>query len=561
MGKQKTAQELAKEHREISISEFFEKNKHLLGFDSKVKSLLIMIKEAVDNSLDACEESGILPDIYVKIEELEKDKYKILVKDNGPGIVKKQIPKIFGTLLYGSKFHKLRQSRGQQGLGISMCVLYSQLTTGESTEVISSTGNGKMHRYKLKLDVKTNTPEILAEDLQNAPDGFRGTQLKFIAEVKYREHQQSALEYIKQVAISNPFAKIIFDCPSGRYEFKRGVETLPPEPKEIKPHLYGVEIGILNRILAKTNARTLKSFLTTEFSRVGSKSAKEIIKKAEILTDEGKPNTRISPSRLSHDDVRNIIKAVKDVKLLKPPTDCLSPLGEKLIEEGLEKELGPEFVKAITRSPSVYRGWPFQIEVGLAYGGDIEEANIMRFANRVPLLYKSGDCAIKKSIASTDWGRYGVETDKVPEGPIAIFVHICSVWVPFTSESKEAVASYPAILKEIKLALQEAGRKLSRYLSGIRRAERQAKRKEIFERYAGETAVALRELTGEKKEEIEKQIKEIVSKKIKKITKDLEEKLKKRKGSAGKSKKSKGSEKEVRKKLKKSKEEDESEES
>ena len=140
--------------REISISEFFEKNRHLLGYDNRIKALLIIVKEGVDNALDATEECRILPDIYIKIEELDKEKFKIIIKDNGPGISKKQIPKIFGTLLYGSKFHRLRQSRGQQGLGISCAVLYSQLTTGESTEVVSSTGNGKTHMYKLKIDVK-----------------------------------------------------------------------------------------------------------------------------------------------------------------------------------------------------------------------------------------------------------------------------------------------------------------------------------------------------------------------------------------------------------------------
>ncbi len=515
-GKVKTAQMVSGSAREIAISEFFEKNRHLLGYDNKIKALLIIVKEGVDNGLDATEEARILPDIYIKVEELEKEKYKIIIKDNGPGILKKHIPKIFGTLLYGSKFHRLRQSRGQQGLGISCAVLYSQLTTGQPTEIISSTGDGKTHRYKLKIDVKKNEPIIIDEDVLDGKD-WHGTQITFQCEGLYREHKQSVLEYIKQTAISNPYANIIFDSPTGRFEFKRGIEKLPKEPKEIKPHLYGVEVGILARMLKESKTRTLSGFLTSEFTRVGKTIAKEIIKKAGILDDKGEAFMMISPRKVTDDQIVSLVKAVKETKLMRPPTDCLSPLGGHLIEEGLKKELNPEFVVAVSRPPAVYRGWPFQIEVGIAYGGSITEAKFMRFANRVPLLYQAGGCAITKSISGTDWRRYGVQSDKMPTDPVAIFVHMASVWVPFTSESKEAIASYPIIIKEIKLALQECARKLSVYLSGVRRAQYQAERRSIFERYAHETAVALSELTGKPIEKIETDIKDIAEKNIKTI--------------------------------------------
>lgn len=501
----KTAEQMAGQTRAISISEFFEKNRHLLGYDNKIKALLIIVKEAVDNGLDATEEAKILPEIYVKVQELEKEKYKLVIRDNGPGIVKKQIPKIFGTLLFGSKFHRLKQSRGQQGLGVSCAVLYSQLTTGEPTEVLSSTGNGKTHKYKLKIDVKKNEPVILEESEEPSKKDWHGVQTTFVCEGIYREHKQSILEYIKQTAIAHPYANIVFDAPTGKMTFKRSVETLPKEPKEIKPHLEGVEVGILSRMLAETKARAIGSFLTSEFTRVGKTTATEICQQAGI-------DAKVSPRRLSDEDVVKLVKAVKEVKLTKPPTDVLSPLGQALVQEGLKKELNPEFLSAISRPPAVYRGWPFQIEVGIAYGGSIEESKLMRFANRVPLLYQQGDCAITKSVMGIDWKRYGIDSEKLPTGPVALFVHICSVWVPFTSESKEAVASYPVIIKETKLALQEAARKLSLYLSGKRRAEYQAERMRIFDRYAEETAIALEELTGEKKAAILKQIKKLVEK-------------------------------------------------
>lgn len=490
-------------HKQVSISEFFEKNRHLLGYDSKIKAMLIIVKEGVDNSLDATEEMGILPDIYVRVEELEKEKYKIVIRDNGPGISKKQIPKIFGTLLYGSKFHRLRQSRGQQGLGISMAVLYSQLTTGEPTEILSSSGGGKTNKYKLKIDVKKNEPVILSESIIDGKD-WRGTQVSLICEGIYREHKQSILEYMKQTAIANPYANLTFDGPSGKIEFKRGVDKLPKAPKEIKPHLDGMELGIMVRMLHGTSARSILGFLTTEFSRVGKTTADEICKKAEI-------DPRTAPSKITDSDILKIIKSIKEVKLTRPPTDCLSPLGDYSVENGLKKELDPEFIATVTRPPSVYRGWPFQIEVGIAYGGSISEPRLMRFANRVPLLYQQGDCAITKAATAVDWKRYGIDSDKLPTGPVVIFAHMISVWVPFTSESKEAVASYPVIIKEVKLALQECARKISIYLSGIRKAQALAERKSIFERYAHETAVALNELTGSKVEDVEKQIIEIVN--------------------------------------------------
>ncbi|MBI4181593.1 MAG: DNA topoisomerase VI subunit B [Candidatus Aenigmarchaeota archaeon] len=490
--------------REISVSEFFEKNRHLLGYDNKIKALLIIVKEGVDNSLDATEEARILPEIYLKVEELEKEKYKIVIRDNGPGIIKAQIPKIFGTLLYGSKFHRLKQGRGQQGLGISCAVMYSQLTTGEPTEIISSTGDGRTHRYKLKIDVKKNEPIIIEESEEPSKKPWHGVQITFIVEGIYREHKQSVLEYVKQTAVANPFADLIFDSPTGRLSFKRGIEQLPKEPQEIQPHLEGVEVGVLSRMLHETAARSVSSFLSTEFTRIGKTTALEICEKAGI-------DPKISPRRATDEDVIKVVKAVKEVKLTKPPTDVLSPLGEELIEKGLKKELNPEFLAVISRPPAVYRGFPFQLEVGIAWGGSIAEPNFMRFANRVPLLYQQGDCAITKSIMGVDWKRYGIEVDKLPLGPVAIMVHICSVWVPFTSESKEAVASYPVIIKETKLALQEAARKLSLYLAGKRRAEYQAERMKIFERYAEETARALEELTGEKAEKIRAQIRKIVA--------------------------------------------------
>lgn len=522
------AEDMGRRQRSISVSEFFEKNRHLLGYDNKAKAMLIIVKEAVDNSLDACEEAGILPEIYVSIKQAAEDRFRITVRDNGPGIIKEQVPKIFGSLLYGSKFHRLKQTRGQQGLGVSCAVLYGQLTTGTPTSVVSSTGNGKTHRYQIMIDVGKNKPKII-ETIEEESVEWHGVEIIFDVEATYRENKQSVLEYLKQTAISNPFADIVFDSPNGRIEFKRGTDKLPPEPKEIMPHLEGVELGVLMRMLANTKARTVHSFLTSEFSRLGKQSANAILLKAGITRNVGDnvvADTKMRPSRVTDRQARGIIEAARTVKLLRPPTDCLSPLGSELIESGLRKELNPEFTAAVTRSPEVYRGWPFQIEVGLAFGGSVQNFSLLRFANRVPLLYQGGVCAITHAVQETDWKRYGINIShgKIEE-PLVVFVHIASVWVPFTSESKEAVANYDIIIKEIKLALQEAARKLSMWLSGRRKQAILSKKKSIFERYAGETASALSVITGEPRDTIEKNLYELINNKWEELNggKEVEE--------------------------------------
>jgi len=506
----KTAEDLAKDQREISVSEFFEKNRHLLGYDNPTRALLTVVKELVDNSLDAAEEARVLPRIWVEIKPNGVNRFRVTVKDNGPGMIDKQIPLTLGKLLYGSKFFRLRQSRGQQGIGGSGAILYSQLTTGKTTNIISSTGNGKTSYYELMIDVKKNEPEIVSHRLIEDGKLWHGLKIETEVEGRYVESKRGITEYMKQVAIGNPFADIVFDGPSGKLKFPRGANELPPLPKEITPHPHGVELGIFRRMLKATKSRTIASFLTNDFSRVGAGTAKEICKLAGI-------DPKISPKRLEITDTEKIFKAVKKVKLMRPPLDCLSPLGEDLLIKGLKKEFNAEFYAAITRPPEVYRGNPFQIECAVAYGGELpldSQVELFRITNRVPLLYQEGDCAITKAMLGTDWRRYGLQKSgrSMPTGPAVILVHFASVWVPFVSESKQAISSYPIIIKEIKLALQELGRRLQRHVSGKRRVEMQQRRKQIFDRYLPEVANAVGKLTSKKPEPILKKLKVIMKK-------------------------------------------------
>ena len=503
---QKSAEELAKKQREISIAEFFEKNRHLLGFDNPRRALLTAVKEAVDNALDACEEARILPEVNVELNQLSETRFRMIVEDNGPGIVRKQIPNIFARLLYGSKFHKLAATRGQQGIGISATVLYSQLTTGKPATIYSKTAaNKKASLIKLKIDTQTNLPQILEEEEKEWDGKEHGTRIEVDLDGSYAKGRQSVDEYIKETAIVNPHTTIIYTNPEAQQIiFARSTSQLPPEPKEIKPHPYGIELGRLIKMLEITEAKTLQQFLTAEFVRVGTNTAKEICGNSLLLP-------RTNPKQIGREMAEKLYEGIKKTKIIAPPTDCISPIGAEDLEKGLRKEINAEFYCSATRPAAVYRGNPFVVEAALAFGGeqDAESAiRIMRFANRVPLLYQQGACAITDAIQNTNWKPYGLQQSRnsLPTGPCSVVVHLTSVWVPFTSESKEALAHYEEIAKEIRLALQDCGRKLASFVNKKRRIGDEAKKRSYIEKYIPHVAGAIKEIVGldeKKKKEIE----------------------------------------------------------
>ena len=499
------AYQMALRQREISVSEFFTKNRHLLGFDNPKKALLTTVKEAVDNSLDACEEAKILPELTVEVRQTGEDRYRVAVEDNGPGIVRSQVPRIFGKLLYGSKFHALKQARGQQGIGISAAGMYAQLTAGQSIRIISRIGPRKpAHYFEIRIDTVKNAPEIVRDEpAEWAPP--HGTRVEIDLEARYQRGRQSVEQYLEQVSLANPHVRIVYQGPEGeKAVLARAAAQLPREPKQIRPHPYGVELGVLMQMLKTTKARRLRSFLMQDFSRVGGKVAREICAKAGL-------NETAWPSRIAREESDKLYAALNATKIMSPPTDCLSPIGEELILAALKKGIAAHFYTATTRPPGVYRGNPFQIEVGLAWGGaataeDDEEggdaggqeqlASLVRFANRVPLLYQQSACAITRAVIGTNWRAYGLAQGRgaLPSGPLTLMVHMVSVWVPFTSESKEAIAHYPEVMKEIRLGLQEVGRKLKGFLGRRARIADAEKKKAYIEKYLPHIGIALREI-------------------------------------------------------------------
>jgi DNA topoisomerase-6 subunit B len=547
-----TAEDLAQRQREISVSEFFSKNRHLLGFDSPSKALLTTVKEAVDNSLDACEEAHILPEIVLAVRPVEgaADRWVVSVEDNGPGILKAQVPKIFGKLLYGSKFHRLKQSRGQQGIGISAAAMYGQLTTGKPVVVWTRTGKGKKaHRMEIRIDTRTNNPVVVAEEEVDFPRPH-GTRVEIEMQADYSRGQRHLLRYVEQTVLANPHLALTFERPNAEpLVFPRASEEPPKEALEIKPHPHGVEVGALMLMAKESKARSIASFLQTEFSRVSAQVAEEILRRAGL-----RKNASLRDLAEDREIAEKLRQGIVATKIMAPPMNCLSPIGDELIRKGLisflrvveeeepeeeppargkrrskakEKsaeerqaeleraaadsvppEEGEEeikgkrfFIVSTTRPPKVYRGNPFQVEVGLAYSPDWPQdktIELYRFANRVPLLFQRGACGITEAVVKTDWRKYELSQPRgaLPVGPMALLVHIASVWVPFTSESKEAIAHYPELLSEIRLALQECGRKLAAFIRKRKAAAYELKRRSTFELYIEEVARSLHLLAG-----------------------------------------------------------------
>ena len=476
--------------KQIAISEFFEKNKHFLGFDSLQRAIITAVKESVDNSLDACEELRILPDIRIEVKRLGGNRVELITQDNGPGIPRDSIEHVFGKFLLGSRFHAIRQTRGQQGIGITGVVMYSQLTTGAKTRVVSKVKDDATAVFvDLGIDTRKNkaikSGEIRDTWIDNVTgeEVEHGLRIETVMNAKYQRGRQSVYQYLRMTSIVNPHATITLTVQDkdgdiieeGHWE--RTTDRLPRVVKEIKPHPHGIHLGTLQRMLREAEERKMTSFLRHNFSGISMRAAREILEKAGL--DESR-----QPRRIRAEEAQLIADSFQKVKVLNPPTDCLSPIEDLLIKKGLSKAIDSRFASTATREPQVTQGNPFQVEVGLVFGGDLNSDSpieILRFANRVPLMYQQGGCLLTKALESVDWKRYGLEQPGgrgIPKGPAAVLIHLASTNVQFTSEAKEAVAANEEVLEEIRRALLEVGRGLKNHL---KKSSQRKKAQEKFE--------------------------------------------------------------------------------
>ena len=587
---------------QISPSEFFYRNRDLAGFSNPTRSLYTAVREFVENSLDACDHSGVLADVHMSIKAVDKDKpdpkqYILTVKDNGPGIESKHVPLAFGTVLYGSKFG-LKQARGMFGLGATMAILYGQITTNRPVIVKSSTDGKIQDEYEMLLDIQKNKPVILKHEKKETKSA--GLSVSICLDGDYSKAGSKIRDYVYQTSLITPYATITFDDPKGeKFRYTKIVRNMPPSPTIIRPHPHGIDVETIRRMLLDTHyqiptvddsmiskvrkelglakknvdysqimkkvekkwktltrpvrvvaaimsflkmdfdklskirieevdvgnkkliywdfgesqsnsvdmdpespyykqltntvqGETLTSFLTKRFQRVGPTTAIKFVEYAKF-----KPEQRIGT--MTNQELVKLSDALQTFdEFMSPDPSCLAPLGEEPLDKGIERFFEPDFHAVIQRGASAYSGFPFIIEMGIAYGGKISSGkiNVFRFANRIPLLYDEGSDVVLKVVNETDWGRYKVKNDS----PLVIVSHICSTRVPYKTVGKENVADRPEIERELRLALQFLSRKLSSFMSKKGQADMAKKRANLYSKYIPLIAQFSTELSGKKKE-------------------------------------------------------------
>ncbi|MHA1916953.1 MAG: DNA topoisomerase VI subunit B [Candidatus Ranarchaeia archaeon] len=483
--------------KEISPSDFFYRNKDIAGFDNPTRALYTSVRELIENSLDACEQVNILPDLFIKIRKEEDNTFILRVQDNGVGVPLKEIPPAFGKVFYGSKY-RICQSRGTFGVGGTMALLYGQITTNKGFRIISSTGGKNLHGLTLRIDIQSNKPIIEKQQIAENKSNWRGTIVEFSLTGNWRNSRNKILDYIRQTAVISPFADITFkdeasqnlENDSKTYRYKRITKQLPVSPKEILPHPYGVDVEIVTREVNRSTQSTLLDFLTSKFHRLGPKTARKFLQYVNF------PVT-FSPKDLTRKQIVELVRALKKYpNFLPPDAKCLSPIGIDNLKVGVLEILKPERVYTDQRRPSAYSGHPFIVETAIAYGGEIPHSNsfsLYRFANRIPLLFDGGSDLSKKVINEFNWRHYKIPSD----APIAIITHICSTKIPFKTVGKEFIADIPEIRKQIGLSLKENARKIKIYINKRHAEVHRLRRNALLERFLPKIAELSTQLAGE----------------------------------------------------------------
>jgi len=343
------------------------------------------------------------------------------------------------------------------------------------------------------IDIQRNRPLILDRKVLINKEQWRGTIVEFSLEGDYFRAMPKLLDYFKQTAMVNPYANLTFVDPKGRlYRFTRVTKDMPVPPKETKPHPYGVDVELLQRLIQITPYKNMLEFLKNHFHRVGEITAQKFLEFSNLSPSK-------NPKKLTHEEIVRLMHMLKKYgEFLPPDASCLSPLGEDLLKAGILKELKPEFVVVHQRKPATYGGHPFIVEVGLAYGGEIPKRGnfiIYRFANRIPLLYDEASDVSVRVITSMNWRRYKVS----PDMPVAILVHICSTKIPYKTVGKEFIADRPEVRREIANGLREVARQIQHFMSKREHVDRERKRLGVFSKYLPKIAQFSTQLAGKQK--------------------------------------------------------------
>lgn len=464
-----------------STAEYFAKNLQQVGFSSQTKAVLTTLKEAVDNSLDACEEAGILPELQIEVEKIgagtlkNSDQIRVKVLDNGPGISGDDIGKVYGEYLASSKFGRGRCSRGQQGIGISAATTWAQLTSAQGARVISKTKDmRKALKAVVEVDIKNNKGVIKNKEMIDW-DRPHGVSLELLIDGRIQLNGEAGLlNYISGTVLVNPHVTLKYKLPESAWQtIERVTETVPEIPPATEPHPHTMKLGEFiahSHLFGRTKAET---WLRKGFSRVTDSSLEGFKKaglKGAIL---GK-----SVDALNETEFKELYTAMQNTELLAPSTRSVLAVGEEAMSKSIHRLGSIDFFSVVTRKPTICDFKPVQIEVAIARvkdgGGEADDSvTVLRFANRVPLQFDKSACAIVKAIESVNWRAYGLVQPKnsIPQGPYVIAVSVVSPFIKFKNASKETIDASDELVGEIRLALIQAGQRLSRHIKREERAD------------------------------------------------------------------------------------------
>lgn len=456
-----------------STAEYFSKNLQQVGFSSPVKAVLTTLKEAVDNSLDACEQEGILPELSILVKRKGKGASKntdlilIEVEDNGPGIEPELLPKVFGEYLASSKFGRGQCTRGQQGIGISAAVTWAQLTNAKGVRVISKTSRmRKAFEALIDVDIKGNKGLIREKDTIDW-DKTQGVKVSFEIDGRVQLNGDGGLiTYLEGTILVNPHLSIKYKLMDNDWvEVKRVSEESPDIPAATLPHPHTMKLGEFITHARLFGNISLKSFLKAGFSRVNDQSI-ALFKKSGISSKI----LDTSVKKLSEADFKKAFQIIQDAEIQSPSTKSVLTVGEEALAKSIHRLGEVDFFSVVARRPKICDFKPVVVEVALARfikrGTEEDQVQVLRFANRVPLQFDKSACAITRAIESVNWKSYGLNQpkDSVPYGPYVFAVSMVSPFVKFKNASKETIDSSEELVEEIRLALMQAGQKLSRHI-------------------------------------------------------------------------------------------------
>ena len=500
--------------KKSSTAEYFSKNLQQVGFSSTTKAVLTTLKESVDNSLDACEEKGILPEIKVKIQKKgagsgkNTDLISVVVEDNGPGLPLKDISKVFGEYLVSSKFGQGRCSRGQQGIGISAATTWAQLTNAKGVHVVSKTKDmAQALSVTVNMDIKNN--KGILKNKKNLPsEKPQGLKVEFLIDGRVQLNGEGGLvTYLEGTALVNPHLHLEYQLP-GREprSIPRVVNEVPRIPPTTLPHPHTMKLGEFLQHASLYGRIKLRVFLKTGFSRVSDKVLK-------LMISEGVDKTIFEKNlnTITEEDYRKIFRTLHKIPLTNPTTRSVLIVGEEGLSKSVHRLGDVDFFSVTTRTPRICDHKSVVVEVAIARLKNQEKAEegsvqLLRFANRVPLQFDKSSCAITKAVESVNWRAYGLSQPKksLPLGPYIFAVAVTSPFIKFKNASKETIDASEELVEEIRLALMRTGQRLKRHIRKEKHEEDLLRKREYIEKFAPILIKKLSEITEASKAQMQR---------------------------------------------------------